>query len=571
MAPRLEIHLLGRPVVRAGGVDVPPPRGAKAWGLLAYLVATDRAHPRAALAELLCAEAADPLGALRWNLAALRRLLGRPDALKSDLVRFDVADAVVDLRRVQAGDVTALDAGGGPLLADLAFPDCPVFELWLAGERARVLRQSASLLREGVLRALADGALDVGVRRARQLVALEPLDEGHHALCIRALAVAGDAPAARSQYEQCRAVLRSELAVEPGPAVIAAAHFASGSAGPPPVDDPAAVDARMAVAWQSFLAGSVEHGVDLGRDVVAAADRGSDAFLPIMARLFLAAKLSIAVRGWDEAAMLATDALRSAEQGGDAYAEATARGVLAGIDLMRADYRAAARHATVGAARSDDPGAQALNLTFLAAIDAEVGRGAEAVVRARGAVDLAEASADPVRIGYATAYAGQALLLEGEPAAARAHLERCVAVLAPMLVLLPWPLALLSEAETRVGNLDAAAGLATRAGAIAATSDVSYQRGLARRAEALVLDARGEHEAAIDRLTAGLAQARRTTGEGYSFHWPIAWILESLAEVSGRFDPAAGRRWAEALLLHARTVDMWTFVERGERLLGADR
>lgn len=64
-----------------------------------------------------------------------------------------------------------------------------------------------------------------------------------------------------------------------------------------------------------------------------------------------------------------------------------------------------------------------------------------------------------------------------------------------------------------------------------------------------------------------LSFARRTTGEGYAFHWPIAWILDSLAELAARVDPAASRRWAEALLVHADAVGMCTFIERGQRLL----
>jgi DNA-binding SARP family transcriptional activator len=72
----LAIHLLGRPRVERGGVAVPAPRGHKAWGVLAYLLLADRPPSRDELASLLFAEADDPQAALRWNLSALRRLLG---------------------------------------------------------------------------------------------------------------------------------------------------------------------------------------------------------------------------------------------------------------------------------------------------------------------------------------------------------------------------------------------------------------------------------------------------------------------------------------------------------------
>lgn len=568
---RLDIRLLGRPVVLIDGEAVPPPKGAKAWGLLAYLASTRRSHPRSELAELLFSEADDPLGALRWNLAALRRLLCRPNALKGDTIRLDVGVAAIDTQQLEDGDsaavVAADDGGAGLLLSDMSFPDSPRFEMWLTTERARLLRRSTSLLREGALRALAEGDHELAVSRARTLVSLDPLDEGHHALLIRAHAIGGDAPSARAQFEHCRTVLRSELAIEPGPAVVAAAHLATGVADASRPVDLRAIDARMTVAWQSFTAGSVDHGLDLGRGVVAMADHGDDTHLQVMTRLFFSAMLSIAVRGWDESATTTIEALHLAEQHGATFEEATARGILAGIDLMRADYRAAAGHANIGATRSTDAGAQALNLAFLAAVEADTGQGAQAVRHAIEAVAVAEESADPIRIAYATAYAGHSLLLEDDIDGARPHVERSVAVLAPLLVLLPWPLAMLGEIETRAGNLDAAAELAARAGALAATTDIAYQRALALRVEALVAAARGDHEAALDGLTVALRQARRTTGEGYTFHWPVAWILESLAQVSAHTDPDASQRWANTLLHHATGIGMDTFVLRSERLL----
>ena len=79
--------------------------------------------------------------------------------------------------------------------------------------------------------------------------------------------------------------------------------------------------------------------------------------------------------------------------------------------------------------------------------------------------------------------------------------------------------------------------------------------------------ARGDHDAAVDRLLVALAQARRTTGEGYTFHWPVAWILESLARVSLHTDAASSQRWAETLLDHASAVEMRTFIDRATGLL----
>lgn len=69
------VRLLGAPRFDTGGAPTPPPRGRKSWGLLAYLLLTEHPPSRQRLAALLFPEADDPLGALRWSLADLRRSL----------------------------------------------------------------------------------------------------------------------------------------------------------------------------------------------------------------------------------------------------------------------------------------------------------------------------------------------------------------------------------------------------------------------------------------------------------------------------------------------------------------
>ena len=80
------IRLLGPPAIQRDGRPACPPRGRKAWALLAYLLLADRPPSRRHLAELLFADADDPLGALRWTLAELRRALGAPGLFGGDPV-----------------------------------------------------------------------------------------------------------------------------------------------------------------------------------------------------------------------------------------------------------------------------------------------------------------------------------------------------------------------------------------------------------------------------------------------------------------------------------------------------
>ena len=70
------IHLLGRPRIEIDGDAGYRFRSRKSWALLTFLLLAERPPTRSRLASLLFAEADDPLRALRWCLAEVRRGLG---------------------------------------------------------------------------------------------------------------------------------------------------------------------------------------------------------------------------------------------------------------------------------------------------------------------------------------------------------------------------------------------------------------------------------------------------------------------------------------------------------------
>ena len=80
------IRLLGRPTIERAGADVYRLRSRKSWALLAYLLLADAPPTRRQLAGMLFAEADDPLRALRWSLAEIRRSLGDGGSLDGDPV-----------------------------------------------------------------------------------------------------------------------------------------------------------------------------------------------------------------------------------------------------------------------------------------------------------------------------------------------------------------------------------------------------------------------------------------------------------------------------------------------------
>ncbi len=96
----------GRPSARDGCCPVRSPRGRKAWALLCYLLLAERPPSRRRLAEILFGDADDPLGALRWALAELRRAFGGAVVLSGDPVVTMLGDDVavdVDLLARRSG------------------------------------------------------------------------------------------------------------------------------------------------------------------------------------------------------------------------------------------------------------------------------------------------------------------------------------------------------------------------------------------------------------------------------------------------------------------------------------
>ena len=100
------IRLLGSPAIERDGVADPLAPGSQGVGPAGLPAAGRAASPAARhLAELLFDDAEDPLGAVRWTLAELRRTLGVTDALSGDPVDSAFgADVDIDVRRVEQSD-----------------------------------------------------------------------------------------------------------------------------------------------------------------------------------------------------------------------------------------------------------------------------------------------------------------------------------------------------------------------------------------------------------------------------------------------------------------------------------
>ncbi len=227
------VNLLGRPGVegRCGAYRM---RGRKSWALLAYLVLADRPPSRARLADLMFGEADDPLAALRWSLAEVRRGLRCVATIGGDPVvlgRDD--DLVVDVDVVAQGPWTRavrMPGLGSELLEGMSIPRAVVFESWLLAEQRRLAPASAVHLEEAAHAMRARGDHRAAIAYAVRRVALAPLDEAGHADLVQHYRAAGDHTAAGRHYESYVRMLRAELGVPPGAVITTAMGRTAGSA-----------------------------------------------------------------------------------------------------------------------------------------------------------------------------------------------------------------------------------------------------------------------------------------------------------------------------------------------------
>ena len=424
----LLVKLLGRPTVLGDGVEVEGPRGNKAWGLLAYLVGSRAPVPRDRLVPLLFPDAADGLAALRWNLAQLRRMVGQPQAFAGDPVVLALGPTVrVDVQLLAAAPwyevIDHIDLGA-PLLEGVAFPSCAGFELWLEGERQRMVGLSAAALREAARALTASGRPEAAVDHARRLVGLQPWDENGHELLVRALAQAGDVAGARAHVDLVTQLFLDELGTPPSRALAAAAE--------PVLARPAGASrtrtlAQLQAGVSAMSAGAPEAGIDSLRRAVAGARVVADPELLVRALTELGSALVHAVRGSDESGVAALrEAVAVAERAGCPELATSACRELAWVEFLRCRFEPAERWldramATVGA----DDSERAWILLIRGSLRSDAGRHADAVPLLCDALRHAEKAGDLHAAAMALTHLGRLHLLRSEQDQAGAGAAIC--------------------------------------------------------------------------------------------------------------------------------------------------
>ncbi|QBK04963.1 SARP family transcriptional regulator [Hylemonella gracilis] len=566
--PSLTIHLLGPPSIDREGLALAPPRGRKAWALLAYLLCHPAPSTRAHLAALLFEDAEDPLAALRWNLSELRRLLGDAALPRVEAPLLVLPpDAVVDIEVVTRGacsQALQLPGLGRDLLEGMFFSNSPAFEVWLATERRRLRAATEALLHEAAQEQLAMGAASEAARIASRLVQSNPLDEDFQVLLVRCLAVAGEGIAAARQAAACRELFQRELGITPGPALDAAIHTVTARPITQPATGRAAALAQLEAGEAAVGAGALDAGLHCLRRAIVEADASHDPDLRTRARVALGSALVHAARGRDEEGAAALhEALAVSQETGSvrpALAAAACR-ELGYVEFLRGRYERACiwlqRAAPLAA---DDRAEQARITTVHGAALSDTGHYRDAITMLEQACTLADNAGDARQLAYALSMSGRAWLLTGELDAAARALQRSLQLAqSAWTAFLPWPQSLCAELDLLRGDVAGAAERFEQAWALGCHLGDPCWEGISGRGLGLVAIARGDTPRAVAILTDA---ARRCVQLPDAYLWGQGYTLDALCGLAVAQELPQATDWLIELRALAERGGMREFTAR---------
>lgn len=561
----LTIQLLGRPAIDRGSSDAYRFRSRKSWGLLAYLILSERPPSRSQLATLLFGSADDPLRALRWSLTEIRRALGDAASVEGNPVVLQLpADAGVDVDVVTRGawaDAVRLPGLGADLLEGMAFREAAAFESWLLSEQRHFVAASEAILHEAALSAMSRGAVEEATGYAVRVVSVNPLDENYQALLIRLYRLAGDNDAAARQLAICTELFARELDVIPGPAVHAAMQDPSSrSEG---LADDASIKAIVEAGSAAVAAGAVEAGVHSLRVAVTLADAASSDRLRSTSRLALAEALIHSLRGRDEegsAALHVVDeiALASNELG----LVAEARAELGYVEFLRARYDRAELWLTDALRLAGGSQWMTAKATaYLGSIESDRANYPKALAHLEEATKVSRDVGDVRREAYALSMLGRVHLLRNDvdEAASRLDISIELSEREHWLAFMPWPQALRGEVELARSNPEGATEFLQQAFARACELGDPCWEGMAARGLALAAEATGETERAFEILAEARIRCNRFADP---YVWLDVYILDAQCDLGRRHGHTETEFWIESMHELSSRTGMKEFIVR---------
>jgi len=561
----VRIRLIGPPHIESGD-DVRPMRGFQAWALLARVLLADRPLTRRELAAEIFPETADPLGSLRWCLAAVRRAVAAPDFLTGDPVSVELPNHVsVDLLDLAEGRFDPAEVGD--LLEGVDPRSSTVFDLWLLVQRQRVASQIDALLRREVMAAAAGGDADRALTLAEVAARRQPLDEGAQILLVASLRQAGWYDAAAAAVDEIEARFATDLGISPTPALRSAARR-DVAAAPPGVPARARAISLLEAGEAALAASAVDAGIENLRQAARVAEVARDDQVLGRCLRALGAALVHAVRGHDdEGALLLARAAAVASGVGDDATAASAHRELGYVDALAGRRPAAEGHLDHAESLA---GTDADLLSAVRSVRAfnlaDWGRHDAALAEWDRALELARSSGNQRRLAWALGLGGWGRLRAGDHDVAREWLGQCLDVVAETgwIAFRPWPAAVLAEVELTTGRQAPVPDLHQEFALSCQLSDPCWEGSTARVLALQALAAQNPDDA-----LAWIDEARRRVSRETDVYVAMrAAILATDVEVSAQLGHADRRAAsARALLELAARAHMDDHVERATAIL----
>ena len=561
------VRLLGPPRIEEDGPPCPPPRGLKSWAVLARVALAGRPVGRRELAGELFGEADDPLGALRWCLADLRRGLGLPSLLCGDPLGLSPGELWVDVRALEDGSLPAEDIGGD-LLEGIELRNCPGFDTWLLLARLDCAARSRQELRRQALSRLAGGEAEAAMAAAGRAAGLDPLDEGAQELFLRVLVAVGRGGLASAHLASCEALFAREGLITS--AALRSAARDPGLAARPRVRAGVVAASLLRAGTAALDAGAVDAGVETLRRAAAEAGQAADPGLHAEVQRALGSALVHAVRGSDgEGAVVLHRALLAARAADRPALVADILRELAFVDVQAGRHTSADRALCEASQQAcGDPALRAGILAIRGMNQADRGRHGEAAELLTESAGLAREAGSARQEAWSQGILARSLLLAGQVQPAQEAAERSMAVARSQRwnAFLPLPQVLHAQCLAEAGCWHEASEDAEHAFALACELGDPCWEGMAARALGLQALHGGDPAAA----RAWLADARRRCDRVPDrYVWVSTYIglaqLETAAhENIDLVAPAAARLYEDAVRGDLPEFLAWALVYQAE-------
>jgi DNA-binding SARP family transcriptional activator len=552
------VKLLGPPAITDRQGELLNVRGKKTWGLIARVLLSDTPVSRRRLAEELFATADDPMGALRWSLAQIRRSLGDPNSFRSDPVEANLCESLhVDCSHLDQLEVDLSDIPG-QLLEGIDVAWSAEFEVWLSVERWRAASQVDAALHAATMEALAAGDGTLAASYACELVARAPLNESGHVLLVKSLAVSGDVNAAKDRVTACEQLFAAELGIEPSSAVSRALRTEAFDRTPS-VSPTSSALSLLEAGSTAVDARAIDAGIECLRQAVAAAKASRDGQLFEKCQGALGSALIHGIRGFDDEGSLALhSAVESALEASDPTTAAKALMELGYVELLAGRRNASTAFLERASdAAEDSPELRSSISSFKSINFTDWGRYEDALILGDESIEFAERCDSQRDRAWAMTFKARTLMDLHRYDEARSLLVQSlpIAIEEKWLAFRPLLEIFLLELDRRQGRDSShiRADLELVFAACCQLADPCWE-GLAARGIGLTYESEADSATAYRWLNDAVDRCTRVTD---TWMWVEAWILESeieLATRNGHLDHA--RLKSQQMLHHSATKQL---------------